>query len=106
MRVSAAMVAAARVSGPPEGVRAVTRQFHLVSDLLEGGLDAVAPLGDYLLQDRWHAALLVLVGGTSTAVPRAAWERANAAPLRPLSVSRSGGGGPANSRSVVIRVED
>ena len=29
-----------------EGVRAVAGQFHLLGDLAEGGLDAVAPLRD------------------------------------------------------------
>jgi hypothetical protein len=35
----------------PEGVCAVSGQFHLVGDLAEGGLDPVAPLGDDLEQD-------------------------------------------------------
>jgi hypothetical protein len=38
-------------------------------------------------------------GGTRTAVPRAACCAAKAAPLNPLSESRSRGGGPAPSRS-------
>src|SRR6266498_3581264 len=46
----------------PEGVRAVAGQFHLVGNLLEGGLDPVAPFSDDLLQDRWHAAALVFGG--------------------------------------------
>ena len=43
-------------------MRAVAGQFHLVGDLLEGGLDPVAPFGDDLLQDRWHGGALVLAG--------------------------------------------
>ena len=40
-----------------------------------------------------------LAGGMSTAVPRAACLAANAAPVNPLSSSRSCGGGPVSSRS-------
>src|ERR1017187_4853215 len=47
----------------PEGVSAVACQFHLVGDLLEAGLDAVAPLGDDLLECRGHGLALVLRRG-------------------------------------------
>jgi hypothetical protein len=45
------------------------------------------------------AARWPLPGGTSTAVPQAASWAVNAALLKPLSASRSGGAGPASSRS-------
>jgi len=44
----------------PEGVRAVAGQFHLNGDLAEGGLDAVAPLGNDLQQDRRRGRAVLL----------------------------------------------
>jgi hypothetical protein len=75
-------------------------QFHPVSDLAEGGLDAMTPAAMTFCKLVGMVARCVLVGGTSTAVPRAVWLAANARPLNPLSASRSRGGGPASSRSV------
>ncbi len=46
----------------PERVRAVAGKFHLIGDLLEGGLNPVAPLGDDLPQDGGHAGALVFGG--------------------------------------------
>src|SRR5260370_1327030 len=46
----------------PEAVGAVAGQFHLVGDLAEGGLNAVAPLGDDLLEDGRHLLALVFAG--------------------------------------------
>src|SRR6266478_9886857 len=84
----------------PEAVGAVAGQFHQVGDLAKRGFDPVVPLGDDLLQGRRHAAPLALGGGTSTPVPRVAWETANALPLKPLSTSRSGWRRPASGRLV------
>ena len=50
------------------------------------------------------AARSFLPGGTRTAVPRAAWTAANAAPLKPLSASRSRGGGRREPDDVVARL--
>ncbi len=41
---------------------AVAGQFHLVGDLAEGGLDALAPLSDDLAEDRRHLLALVFGG--------------------------------------------
>jgi hypothetical protein len=46
----------------PEGVGAVPGQFHAVGDLAEGGLDAVAPLGDDLEQGGGRRGALLLIG--------------------------------------------
>jgi hypothetical protein len=40
----------------------VTGQFHVVGDLAEGRLDAVAPFGDDFQQDGGHGGALLLVG--------------------------------------------
>ena len=45
-----------------EGVCPVAGEFHLVGDLLEGGLDPVSPFGDDLLQDRGHHGSLAFRG--------------------------------------------
>lgn len=46
----------------PEAVGAVAGQFHLVGDFAEGGLDAFAPFGDDLLEDRRHLLALIFSG--------------------------------------------
>src|SRR5512135_3104408 len=48
------------------------------------------------------AARCFLLGGTRTAVPRAAWDAAKARPLKPLSASRSRGAAPVSSRSPAV----
>jgi hypothetical protein len=51
------MVAALQVSRPQK-VRAVAGRFHPVGDSAEGGLDAVAPLGDDFPQACGHGSAL------------------------------------------------
>src|ERR1700761_7715325 len=46
----------------PEGVRAVPGQLHLHGDLAEGGLDAVALVGDDFQQDGGRGRAVLLLG--------------------------------------------
>lgn len=71
---------------------AVAGQFHQVGDLAKGGFDPVAPLGDDLPGSCRAAGPWWRDQHAGTA---AAQETANALPLKPLSVSRPGGGGQA-----------
>src|ERR1019366_8655362 len=97
-RVCAAMTAAVRVSRPQKvcapwrasSIRSVISP-KVASTRLRHSAMIFCRTGGMLR--RWS-----LAGGTRTAVPRAAWEAANALPLNPLSASRSRGGGPASSR--------
>ncbi len=68
-------------------------QLHPVGDLAEGGLDAVAPLGDDLQQDGGHRGALPLAWRDEDGGAAAAWAAAKALPLKPLS--RAGHAGRA-----------
>ncbi len=99
MRVWAAMVAAARVSSPQKvcalyrasSIRSVISPKLASARLRHSAMTFCKILGMLRRSSR--------VGGTRTAVPRAACSAANAAPLKALSHSRSRGGSPASSRS-------
>jgi peptide/nickel transport system ATP-binding protein len=100
MKVWAAMVAAVRVSRPqklwaPWRASSIWSVISakVVSTRLRHSEMIFSRAGGMLA--RWR-----LAGGTSTAVPRAAWAAANALPAKPLSTSRSAGGGPVLSRPV------
>src|SRR5258708_28838753 len=71
----------------PERVSAVAGQFHLVGELLEGGLDPVAPFSDDLLEDRRGGSAPGLGGpggpGRAPAPPPRGPRRAPATPSPP-----------------------
>jgi hypothetical protein len=69
-------------------IRFVMGRLHLVRDLLESGLDPLAPVGDAFRKDRWHGLALGFGGGISTAMPWGDQKAINASPLNRLSASR------------------
>src|SRR5450755_3178157 len=81
------MIAAVRVSSPPEGVGAMAGQLHLADDLLEGGIAPVGPFGDDLRKDRRHAVVLPLGGREEHGGPRPAWPATEALPVHPFLVA-------------------
>jgi hypothetical protein len=84
------MIAAVRVSSPPEGVGAVAGQLHLADDLLEGGIAPVGSFGDDLRKDRRHAVVLALGGREDRGAPRGAWPATKALPVDPFLVQVAG----------------